>query len=123
MIPMTTRPALQLLSPGGSRPSKGDDMERVTGPECPQCGCEQAEAVSSGTWWGQPVDKLLCDNCGTTFSATARIAPTEGKRVVKFIRMRCPSCGSKNVKTTSTRGSIRWHKCSDCQRPFQSVED
>jgi DNA-directed RNA polymerase subunit RPC12/RpoP len=38
--------------------------------------------------------------------------------------IRCPRCGSKNTRVTSTRGRIgvRYHKCRACGKPFKSVE-
>jgi uncharacterized Zn finger protein len=124
MITTQTRPEILLhQSPLGSHPNKGGDMERVTGAACTSCGCEESEVVSQSRWWGEAVERLRCANCGVIYTAKVveKIAPA--KSVVKYIRMRCPGCGSKNVRTTSTRGTIRWHKCGDCEKSFQSVED
>lgn len=41
---------------------------------------------------------------------------------VIFIPIRCPGCGSKNVRTTHTNLPVRYHKCRDCDAPFKSIE-
>jgi|694.fasta_scaffold89818_3 hypothetical protein len=111
----TTRPEV------GLRNSESGDMERITDPECPVCGCPQSTVVSQSTWWGKTTVKRACGHCGNQFFATEEAE--KAKSVVRFVRVRCPHCQSKNCRITSTRGRIRWHKCGDCQQPFQSVED
>jgi uncharacterized Zn finger protein len=98
-------------------------MERVTGAECSNCGCEDSELISTSRWWNQATERRRCAACGTIYTATEQAPPKPSKMVVKFVRVRCPGCGSKNIRTTSTRGLIRWHKCGDCSKAFQSVED
>ena len=43
--------------------------------------------------------------------------------IVKYLRPKCPKCGSKNVPTYDTNHlPVRYHKCSDCNFCFKSVE-
>lgn len=116
---MQTRPEISLQHLGLPI-NQGGDMDRITGAACSACGCEDSEYISQSTWWGQVEEKRRCANCGTIF--TAKVESQPAKMVVKYVRIRCPKCASKNVRTTSTRGTIRWHKCGDCQQTFQSVE-
>lgn len=48
------------------------------------------------------------------------IEPDDG--IVRFVCIRCPGCDSKNVRVTSKRGEIRYHKCQDCGANFKSKE-
>ena len=42
---------------------------------------------------------------------------------VKYIRPKCPACGSTNVPVyNSNHLPIRYHKCGDCGHRFKSVE-
>jgi DNA-directed RNA polymerase subunit RPC12/RpoP len=96
-------------------------MQRVSGVACDRCGCEQSAVIAEGRWWGQKVETRQCANCGNVAQVMAPADPAV-KSVVKYVKVRCPFCQSRSVKTTSTRGAIRWHKCGDCQKPFQSIE-
>jgi Zn finger protein HypA/HybF involved in hydrogenase expression len=42
--------------------------------------------------------------------------------IVAYHVVRCPSCGSKNTKVSSTRRPLRHHKCKDCNHNFKSEE-
>lgn len=46
----------------------------------------------------------------------------EGQTCVWFIPVRCPGCGGKNHNVYTKRGTVRYHKCKDCQMNFKSVE-
>ena len=51
-------------------------------------------------------------------------APEPKDQVVRYIRPRCPKCGSTNVPVYSSRDlPIRYHKCSDCGHTFKSIEE
>jgi len=42
---------------------------------------------------------------------------------VPYYPVRCPQCGSSDVRVTSTRRyGLRYHKCRHCSAPFKSVE-
>lgn len=44
--------------------------------------------------------------------------------VVKYVRIRCPECGSKNCPVyDSSHVPIRYHKCADCGYCFKSIEE
>jgi len=44
--------------------------------------------------------------------------------VVRYVRPRCPKCGSTNVPVYSSRDiPVRYHKCSDCGHTFKSIEE
>ena len=46
------------------------------------------------------------------------------EQVVRYIRLRCPKCGSTNVPVyNSNHLPIRYHKCSDCGHTFKSIEE
>lgn len=99
-------------------------MQRVNGSPCEQCGCEAATLVGRETWWGRAVETLQCDHC-----KEVRQVPVDEddgdkpkKSVVVWSRIKCPKCNSADIKTTSTRGTTRWHKCRSCQHAFQSIE-
>lgn len=36
--------------------------------------------------------------------------------------VRCHYCGSIRKSTSAGRGSVRWHRCHDCGRPYKSIE-
>jgi len=47
---------------------------------------------------------------------------------VRYVRLRCPKCGSTNVPVQHTNPNVggnivRHHKCSDCGNRFKSVEE
>ena len=41
---------------------------------------------------------------------------------VVYVPTRCPYCGSKDTKITSTRGKLRYHRCKNCKGNFKSNE-
>jgi transposase-like protein len=41
---------------------------------------------------------------------------------VVYVPTRCPYCGSKRTKITSTRGKLRYHRCKNCKGNFKSHE-
>ena len=55
------------------------------------------------------------------------LAPDDADQVVRYIRLRCPKCGSTNVLVKHTNPEVagnivRHHRCSDCGNRFKSVE-
>lgn len=101
-------------------------MSRVTGVECPDCGCPQAELQWTGTSWGKPVKRLRCTACGTAWTWPAE--PEEARGPIAYARTLCPACGSKATKVASTRKgrhgmpTVRHHRCDDCGKRFKSTE-
>jgi len=102
-------------------------MQRLTGPECPHCGVSDSEVVSSavrrrrredGTISETQVDRHVCHYCDRRFWAEA---PPPAADVV-IVPLRCPHCGSRETRVTSTRSRDRYHQCGTCQRSFRSVE-
>ena len=54
--------------------------------------------------------------------------PKDQDQLVRFIRLRCPKCGSVQVPVQHTNPEIdgnivRHHKCSNCGRTFKSIEE
>jgi len=110
-------------------------LTRVTGPECPECGCEASEVIQDKVW-GQEIELRRCNDCGTQFQHGAKAWPDPNKAkadddsgdgsgfagAVIYHILRCPACQSPNVKTTSTRVPVRHHKCHDCGENFKSLE-
>lgn len=44
--------------------------------------------------------------------------------IVKYIRLKCPRCGSFNVPVYDSNNlPIRYHRCSKCGLTFKSVEE
>ena len=108
------------------------------------------EEPTEGSWW--PSGKAACKHCGRRFAfrlkqsgesagdqATAplsvsepeiglagndgeSIEPFDPDRPVPYETTRCPFCGSRDTKITSTRRPRRFHKCRGCGESFQSVE-
>jgi len=51
-------------------------------------------------------------------------SPESQDQVVRYIKPRCPKCGSTNVPVyDSSHLPIRYHKCSDCGHAFKSIEE
>lgn len=42
---------------------------------------------------------------------------------VRFVPVRCPNCGSKNVMCYASRLPVRYHRCRECRTRFKSVEE
>jgi len=42
---------------------------------------------------------------------------------VIYYPIKCPNCGSKNVKCYASAPPTRYHKCKDCGKRFKSMED
>ena len=107
-------------------------------PDCPRCGCPEAETVARGTRWGHDWMKFRCAHCGKTWTHTHAATPKPpppghpavpidedppgGGLAVPFPRVRCPSCDSTETRVTSTRRPLRYHKCDACGHTFKSRE-
>jgi len=109
-------------------------LQRVQGPDCPECGCQDAEVVDRGTRWGQPHERRQCNHCGRTWYAAVEQSAVsdqpsaeaesndEADQLVVYRSVCCPHCGSAQTKVTSTRRPIRHHKCLECGWSFKSME-
>lgn len=99
-------------------------LQRVAGPECPQCGCNGAILIEAGQS-PRPWAKFGCDWCKHVF--TIGRPPVTGEIVngvvYKTVRCECPNpkCRAKNPPVVRTSGIYRWHKCK-CGQTFKSVE-
>lgn len=103
-------------------------LRRVSGPECPTCGCCAGEDLGrSGVGDRQSV-RRRCDHCGAVWSyvdEAATVEPDESSpadRGVVYHVMRCPNCASEDTVVTSTQRPLRYHKCRECGQAFKSVE-
>jgi uncharacterized Zn finger protein len=45
-----------------------ENLPKITGPECPICGCEDSEVVKTTVRWGQPTTRRACANCGQVWT-------------------------------------------------------
>lgn len=109
---------------------------RKEGPDCPRCGCVDTELLqridrrvelADSTMWGEVLERLRCNHCGHAYYYNREPEPGEEVEpvagLVIYTPIRCPDCNSKEVRTTSTRRPVRYHKCGNCGRSFQSVEE
>jgi len=116
-------------------------LRRVEGPECPRCGCQDAEVVGRSARWGQVHERRQCSHCGRTWLTAVEEEPSavsgqpsvtpaaepepaeDADQVVVYPAICCPQCGSKRTKVSSTRRPIRFHKCLECGWTFKSAEE
>ena len=119
-------------------------LEKCDGPACPRCGCQDtAPHYARNRWGGGSVARRRCRHCACVFVDGPRwdqrlqdaqgtpqppqeeAPPAEPQRAngaVVYRPVRCPKCGSTDVKITSTRRPVRHHKCRVCEERFKSVE-
>lgn len=109
-------------------------LERVRGPACPHCGCQQGDTLSESTETRyerqgaqlvpssqRTVQRRRCAHCGRVFLARLTVDESESD-IVEFPQLRCPHCRSTSTVVTSTRGLLRYHKCRGCRLTFRSRE-
>lgn len=124
-------------------------LERVTGPECPACGCEDGEDldVREGrrgirrhrecshcfrTFWATdpPVDTsadlraIIAEALAPEKPAFAEYTPAQGRTMAGA---ECPSCGNFPARVRGPRvphedGVVRYHQCGKCGNRFRSLE-
>jgi transcriptional regulator NrdR family protein len=106
-------------------------LQKVVGPECPECGCEASDVVDTRQWRGAVWEVRCCSNCRHEFSQLSEEyqsnvklkCPDPAKSVVYMYVVQCPNCGNEWPPVTSTLGrGWRRHKCKQCKHTFQSVE-
>ncbi len=108
-------------------------LERCDGPECPRCGCQDAEILvepppnPGSTWFAR--GRARCRHCNLRFSfrelpggATPEPEAEADHGCPTYPVKACPECGSDRVLVTSTRRPIRHHKCPTCGLRFKSIE-
>lgn len=119
-------------------------LEKITGPACKRCGCQQSEEVGQKEWFGALLSYRRCRNCLLTWATPlpqindtaldvpppSAGSPRQEHGVVQYeanpVRCRCPKCQADNppVKKTIPRdggGAVRYHKCG-CGHTFKSME-
>lgn len=115
-------------------------LDRITGPECPDCGCEDSTLLKSRRGWDDRVrQRRQCANrrCGRVWLAAVEDHPDDDSlasvikeaitKVVDFIKTRCPYCDSTNTTVYCTRPKVRGirerhHRCAACKKTFKSLE-
>ena len=114
-------------------------MIRPANPDCPRCGCDDVTILREpdpGTNWFA-YTRLRCNHCGRVWNARPAAAaesdepseenetpapPVDTTPVYRpAVRPKCPECGSRENRVTSTELPIRHHKCQ-CGAAFKSVE-
>ncbi len=113
-------------------------LKKITGPECPRCGCQDASEVRQVVRWGQPSQRRQCRHCGYTWTvsvaARAQTAEDPGPDLspkdagpdrsgtIAYHVVHCPTCGGGKCPVTCTHRPVRYHKCRDCGATFKSIE-
>ncbi len=119
-------------------------LERVTGPECLKCGCQDVREEGRQEIRGVKHEgdgrieviatrtKLRCMHCGYGWQVSTPYTPlptpqaplptSSAGGAVAYYPVRCPECGSTNQRVTRTQQPVRYHKCQDCDHTFKSVE-
>lgn len=106
-------------------------LDRVDGPTCRQCGCQDSRILRRTSRWGQPHERRRCEYCGYTWSVAVSkdkpepttVVPRETRGVIfRYGETRCPKCGGTDTPVTTTRKPIRHHKCRGCGHRFKSAE-
>lgn len=106
-----------------------------TSTDCPECGCNDTEAVSNYQRFEQSQEVRVCGACSHEFTRmvpeneredesgnSAAVAPRSKIVVPYYPPPPCPTCGSKDVKITSSPLPTRWHRCRECGQTFSSIE-
>lgn len=106
-------------------------MMRQPNPDCPRCGCDDVtvlrEPDPAANWFAYT--RLRCNHCGREWNAKPRPPapapiqpPVDATPIYRpAVRPKCPECGSRENRVTSTELPIRNHKCH-CGATFKSLE-
>jgi uncharacterized Zn finger protein len=116
------------------------------GPECPKCGCRDAETFGAVVRWGFEGTAAVCRHCGHQWTdeqvtpqpfdqaAMEALGQNQSSPVSSggsYARTQCPDCGSTKTLVQSTRRpprnasfrvTIRYHKCRRCGHTFKTAE-
>jgi len=102
-------------------------MERIRGPACPDCGCEDSEPIPGGIF-GPQYRRRRCRHCGQKFSAPAEANGSGGRLPATAHDMypKCTGCGSTKTRVVSTYTKsptvlIRTYQCGACGGTFQAT--
>ncbi len=109
-------------------------LEICKGPECPHCGCRDSEILkepAGGRSWFNS-GRARCRHCGMEFSfqelppepEPAPIVEPEQTVPIQIAERtipapKCPDCGGE-MRVTSTRKAVRYHKCDACGRTMKT---
>lgn len=109
------------------RPRNREGMVLAEAAECSHCGCKDFRLYGTSRHCrhcGKPWIRRLVPESKVEVKAVTAPAVVRGDpNTVSYHVVRCPSCGSKNTKVSSTRRPIRHHKCKDCEHNFKSEEE
>lgn len=125
---------------------------RMTGPECPGCGCADAARVRTERF-GRDVERCRCRHCGRQWTARPAADPLVERRPPPLVRNRAdvapdpvvveqeareeargatpiyvpaqvPRCPQCGAESRvyCTRRPVRHHRCTECRHRFKSVE-
>ncbi len=106
-------------------------LDRCDGPPCSRCGCQDVRIIQTptgnGSWWDS--GRARCRHCGLVFSFREMPEPkpldilaempllapeTHGTETpIEQAAVVCEKCGGP-MQITSTRKTIRYHKCQRC---------
>ncbi len=81
-------------------------LQRVEGPECPRCGCEDTELLEEVTRWGKRSERRQCNHCGKVFYAD--LPPEEdgdeANVAIRATQARCFAPSRRNLDTVGRDG-------------------
>ncbi len=124
-------------------------LKKITGPECPRCGCQDGSDIGRVVRCGQPSQRRRCRHCAHTWTVTERPGPQTPKQpgldrsatvtepaegetakdsgpdrsaTILYHLIRCPACGGRKCPVTTSQAPVRYHKCRDCGATFKSIE-
>ena len=112
------------------------DLKRMEGPPCPNCGCRDTKKMNEQTsrypgamyasrpWGGGSAGRYQCEHCGDEWAQDIQQRPEAARKdtATRVVRVRtdCPECESQHTIVTSTRASLRHHKCRDCDATWKT---
>ncbi|UCG33288.1 MAG: hypothetical protein JSU68_01405 [Phycisphaerales bacterium] len=109
-------------------------FQRVDGPECPDCGCQDSTRLSEASKWGKKAHWRECRHCRRRWIAQSQAEAetnhgtpqvSHGEPVVVYptpAKIHCPECNCTDTRVTTTRRPVRHHKCRHCGARFKSCE-
>ena len=115
-------------------------LQKIEGPSCPRCGCQDSIELRSGRGWSGTWVKRQCQYCGRIWTATGQDQKDNGKSgkkkaaghqipveatdqtAIEYPQIHCPQCDSKNTTIARTARPFRYHRCRSCGARFKSCE-
>jgi hypothetical protein len=121
-------------------------LEKVEGPECPDCGCLDNEVLQEQVRTGVEIDPVaktqrkmiakseyrLCLHCRVRFWIRGGWEPADPDQAPQptIVDVRrdgriCPICGAgpSATRATSTQGAVQYRKCGCCGERFKNVAE